>query len=80
VLALIEKRFMTSGVERRNDGDGDADDVDPGRPHLTKRDLFASTMEDMFDFDRSPSLMTPVGSAAPPLKDCTPGSAVVTGP
>lgn len=65
ILALIEKRFMTSGG---------------ARPHLTKRDLYASTLEDMFDFNRSPSLFTQVGTAAPPVDDCTPGNAVVTGP
>jgi phospholipase C len=80
VLALIEKRFMTSGARHASDGDGDADDVDKMRPHLTNRDLFASTMEDMFDFDRSPSLITTVGTAAPPVDDCTPGNAVVAGP
>ena len=68
LLALIEKRFMTAGGAMR----GDDDDVDPNRPHLTKRDLFASTLEDLFDFDRSPSFMTAVGSAAPPATDCTP--------
>jgi hypothetical protein len=36
------------------------------------RDLFASTLEDLFDFDHSPSLDTTVGSAAPPVIDCTP--------
>jgi len=72
MLALIEKRFMTTGAPHPSDGDGDADDVDPSRPHLTNRDLFASTLEDLFDFDHSPSLFTPVGIAAPPTKDCTP--------
>ncbi|HYM02042.1 MAG TPA: alkaline phosphatase family protein, partial [Stellaceae bacterium] len=72
ILALIEKRFMTTGRARDGDNDGDGDDVDRSRPHLTNRDLFANTMEDMFDFDRSPSLMTKIGTAAPPTVDCTP--------
>ncbi len=72
MLALIEKRFLTTGMRHDRDGDGDADDVDTSRPHLTKRDLFASTLEDLFDFDRSPSLMTKIGTAAPPALDCTP--------
>jgi phospholipase C len=72
LLALIEKRFLTSATGHERDGDGDRDDIDLSRPHLTKRDLFASTLEDLFDFDRSPSLTTKVGTAAPPIDDCTP--------
>jgi phospholipase C len=64
LLALIEKVFMTAG-----DGDRDGDDA---RPHLTGRDLHANTLEDLFDFDASPSLKTAVGTAAPPAQDCTP--------
>jgi hypothetical protein len=64
LLALIEKVFMATG-----DGDRDRDDV---RPHLTERDLHANTLEDLFDFDSSPSLNTHVGTAAPPAQDCTP--------
>ncbi len=63
MLALIEKIFMTSG------GEGDDDDT---RPHLTKRDQHANTLEDMFDFDRSPSFHTAIGAATPPAQDCTP--------
>ena len=63
MLALIEKVFMTS--------DG-GDDDDDGRPHLTRRDQHANTLEDMFDFDRSPSFHTTVGTAALPAQDCTP--------
>jgi phospholipase C len=58
LLASIEKRFLKSA--------GAA----PQR--LTLRDHYANTLEDMFDFDKSPSLHTPVGTAAPPIKDCTP--------
>ncbi len=65
VLALIEKRFLAP--EDGRDKDKDADN----RPHLTGRDQHASTLEDLFDFDRSPSLNTPVTQAAPPAVDCT---------
>ena len=40
--------------------------------HLTRRDQYADDLEGMFDFDTSPSLNTPVGSAQPPKEDCTP--------
>jgi phospholipase C len=59
LLALIEKRFFPT------------DDSDV-RPHLTLRDLHADSLEDLFDFEQSPSLNTPVGQAAPPAVDCTP--------
>ncbi len=75
LLALIEKRFMTSRDNHdfdRDDNDRDGDDVDVARPHLTNRDLYADTLEDMFDFDHAPSLTTQVGSASPPTVDCTP--------
>jgi hypothetical protein len=70
LLALIEKRFMTSAIGHEHDGD--ADDGDLSRPHLTKRDLFASTLEDLFDFDHAPSLLTQIGTALRPADDCTP--------
>ena len=63
ILALIEKVFMTTA---NDDGGDDA------RPHLTKRDLHADTLEDMFDFNHSPSLNTSIGVALPPAQDCTP--------
>lgn len=67
LLALIEKRFLTINT----DGDGDKDDN--ARQHLTLRDQFSNTLEDLFDFDRSPSLNTLVlPPAAPPTTDCTP--------
>jgi phospholipase C len=52
MLAFIEKRFLT----------------DPGgsRPHLTLRDRYASTLEDLFDFDKEPSKDAPVEVAFPP--------------
>jgi phospholipase C len=64
ILALIEKRFLPST-------NSDEDD-NSGRRHLTLRDQHANTLEDLFDFDHSPSLNTPVGTALPPLQDCTP--------
>jgi phospholipase C len=67
VLALIEKRFLVPLH-------GGADD----RPHLTRRDQFANTLEDMFDFENSPSLNTKVGTAAPPSDDCGPFSGANT--
>jgi phospholipase C len=70
VLALIEKRFMVPFGTR------DGDD----HPHLTRRDQFADTLEDMFDFANAPSLNTPVGKAAPPVNDCGPTSGVSTTP
>jgi len=57
ILALVEKRFLSTPS---------------GVAHLTRRDANASTLEDMFDFDRSPSLDTQVIQAAPPADDCTP--------
>ncbi len=63
LLAFIEKRFLSVG---------DEGDDDEGRQHLTRRDQHANTLEDMFDFEHSPSLNTPVGVAQPPVTDCTP--------
>jgi phospholipase C len=40
--------------------------------HITKRDQYANDLEDLFDFDNSPSLNTPLIQAQPPLVDCTP--------
>jgi phospholipase C len=72
VLALIERRFMvpfTPFVRDRHD-----------HPHLTRRDQFADTLEDMFDFENSPSLNIPVSTAAPPANDCGPFSGVSSTP
>jgi len=60
LLALIEKRFLSIG------GNG----TTPA--HLTLRDQYANTLEDMFDFFHSPSLNTRVTQALPPTNDCTP--------
>jgi hypothetical protein len=56
-----------------DDGDNDGDDFAPfTRLHLTLRDQFAHTLEDMFDFDRSPNLNTTIPVAQLPTQDCTP--------
>jgi phospholipase C len=39
---------------------------------LTRRDKDATTPEDLFNFDTSPSLNSTVGQAQPPADDCTP--------
>src|SRR5258708_25035746 len=67
ILALIEKVFMTPAVAHGDDNDDAAQ-----RPHLTKRDQHADTLEDMFDFTNAPSLNTKIGVALPPAQDCTP--------
>ncbi len=55
ILALIEKRFFSlSGAASE-------------RPHLTARDLHAHTLEDMFDFNHSPSLDAAVPTAPAPV-------------
>ena len=65
LLALIEKRFLNPR----------------GQPlHLTKRDQFSNTLEDLFDFTNSPSLNTSVLQAAPPAVDCTPAGGAAPTP
>lgn len=44
----------------------------PAGSHLTRRDANADTLEDLFDFDRSPSRDAVVTQAALPAQDCTP--------
>ena len=63
ILAFIEERFLNDSPT----GSG------PGRLHLTLRDQYADTLEDLFDFENAPSLNTVVGKAQPPTIDCTPG-------
>jgi phospholipase C len=58
ILAFIETAFLPP--------------VNGQRQHLTDRDRNADNLLDLFDFDRSPSLRTTVGVAAPPAIDCTP--------
>ncbi len=70
ILALIEKAFMTPASPATQDEESDQSNF--VRPHLTLRDQHAHTLEDMFDFTNSPSLLTPVGTALPPVEDCTP--------
>ena len=57
LLAMIEKRFLSNSTST---------------VHLTRRDQYANDLEDLFDFDTSPSLHTAVGAAEPPQNDCTP--------
>lgn len=72
ILAFIEKRFMSSGSNDGDDDSGDRDNREVTRQFLTKRDKHAHTLEDMFDFDGSPSVNTAITLAAPPAQDCTP--------
>jgi hypothetical protein len=63
---------LISGSNDRDDDSGDRDDREVTRQFLTKRDQPAHTLEDMFDFDGSPSANTAITVAAPPAQDCTP--------
>jgi len=54
LVALIEKRFMSDGRPGR------------GYPTLTERDAAADTLEDLFDFDHSPSLNVTIPTAPAP--------------
>ena len=65
ILAFIEKAFLSSGA-------ASDDDHHAAHPHLTKRDEFANSLEELFDFERAPSLNSPVGVASAPAVDCTP--------
>jgi phospholipase C len=70
LLALIEKRFIS------------LDNNLPKRPHLTARDLNASTLLDMFDFNVAPSMNTSVPTAPLPTASdpgCSPSGAFVDG-
>jgi phospholipase C len=62
LLAFVEKRFLSD----QSLGGG-------GSPlHLTLRDQYADTLEDLFDFENAPSLNTAVSEARSPTTDCTP--------
>jgi len=61
ILAFIEERFLNDQASGGT-----------GRLHLTLRDQYASSLEDLFDFDNAPSLDTPVIEAQLPVIDCTP--------
>jgi len=69
ILAFIEKRFLSTVA---TDSGDDKDNAEVTRQFLTLRDKHAHTLEDLFDFDGSPSLNTGVTVAAPPAQDCTP--------
>ena len=69
MLAFIEKRFLSG-----EDGKDDEDDDDDARRHLTARDRHASTLEDLFDFERAPSARAVVPSPTRPNASCTPES------
>ena len=66
MLAFIEKRFLS--------GEDGKDDEDDARRHLTARDRHASTLEDLFDFERAPSARAVVPSPTRPNASCTPES------
>ena len=70
VLAFIEKRFLSADGEGDDEGE---EEHGEGRVHLTARDRHASTLMDLFDFNRAPSLrstvpelLLPAGCVAPP--------------
>jgi phospholipase C len=54
LVALVEKRFLASAGRGKH------------HPALTLRDASADTLEDLFDFDRSPSLDATIPTAPPP--------------
>ncbi len=62
MLAFIEKRFLSS-----DDGEDDEE-----RLHLTARDQHASTLEDLFDFEKAPSAKAPVPGPTAPNASCKP--------
>jgi len=70
ILALIERRFLRP--------DPDADDAASPTPHLTARDANADTLEDLFDFNHSPSRhahvmpLQHVPAASPTDPGCSP--------
>ncbi len=72
LLAFIEARFLSTA--NNSDGDEDDDDFAPvaKHQHLTLRDEHAHTLQDLFDFDASPSVNTLIVPALPPAQDCTP--------
>lgn len=74
ILALIEEVFMTADSSKKPEGRNNDDEENSigDHPFLTRRDEHANSLADMFDFDRSPSFNTPIGTANPPLDDCTP--------
>jgi phospholipase C len=72
LLALIERRFLRP--------DPDAADDEGQTPHLTARDAHAYTLEELFNFDESPSLNAPVNpSLAVPASPSDPGCSLPPG-
>ena len=71
ILALIERRFLSTTVTADGTASGNATDGLVTQ-HLTKRDQYADPLLDMFDFDGAPSMNTELTAAAPPANDCTP--------
>jgi phospholipase C len=74
LLALIERRFLRP--------DPNAADDEGQTPHLTARDAHAYTLEDLFDFNYSPSLNAPVEPflavpASPSDPGCSPSPGVM---
>jgi len=75
LLALIERRFLRPDP----DAAGDASQT----PHLTARDAHADTLEDLFDFDHSPSRhahvmpLHDVPAASPSDPGCSPSAGEV---
>lgn len=63
ILAFIEKRFFRI----------DQDETEDERTFLTRRDQHANGLEDLFDFNHSPSASTPIAAVDPPAPpdDCT---------
>ncbi|HTP24612.1 MAG TPA: alkaline phosphatase family protein, partial [Anaeromyxobacteraceae bacterium] len=59
LLAFIEKRFLGGG--------NGAESTE--RAHLTARDLHASTLEDLFDFDAAPNLDAVIPTAPAPASN-----------
>lgn len=69
ILAFIEQRFLST-ASTTSVVDSEVGPV--SHLFLTNRDKHAHTLEDLFDFDNSPSANTTVTVVAPPAVDCTP--------
>jgi phospholipase C len=72
ILAFIERAFLPAHEDGAGEGADDRAEDEESRPHLTRRDLYANPLEDLFDFEAAPSLDTKVGRAGPPADDCSP--------
>jgi phospholipase C len=58
MLAFVEQRFLSDGGT--------------GPRHLTLRDQYANTLDDLFDFENSPSMNISLIQAQLPINDCSP--------